>query len=354
MLYDSYDITLDRMINTGYASYRCRHRKTLNTEKSPVTDVTDFFWHVSPAGYCWYQAQPHQGIEGSPLSRDADNPKMQTQWVITGNLSGGLPTSLQLYSPLITETGLYRRFIEVDPYDRDSMLAFANTYGLLGIGLRVDLRHGSTSIHMLGEREHRWKEEIEIMRQAVAMWDMCSNNDATALSQLVHENGAGRWVVTVGDQTEVVEPFLPNPDLFMLGNPIIPAGFVVQRWINDRLKQYTSPQVLYQMDRGERVFRIRPWSLLGAMWLQFALTIDCSRFHKSCKECSRWFEVSTEGDGKRVNREFCSDRCKSKNYRRRKTEAIQLKSQGKTIAAIAKQLDTEPSTIKTWVSTGKG
>ena len=57
------------------------------------------------------------------------------------------------------------------------------------------------------------------------------------------------------------------------------------------------------------------------MWLQFAQAIASKRKYRPCKECSGWFEVSTDDTGKRINREFCSDPCKSKNYRRRKAEA---------------------------------
>ena len=91
------------------------------------------------------------------------------------------------------------------------------------------------------------------------------------------------------------------------------------------------------------------------MWLQFAKAIASKRKYRPCKDCSGWFEVSTDDTGKRINREFCSDPCKSKNYRRRKAEALAVpKTQGTSIAAIAKKLGTDPETIKTWTSKRKG
>jgi DNA-binding NarL/FixJ family response regulator len=90
------------------------------------------------------------------------------------------------------------------------------------------------------------------------------------------------------------------------------------------------------------------------MWLQFARWIDANRSYSACKECGRWFEVSTDDGKVRKTREFCSDRCKSKHYRRRQADALRLKSEGKSVAAIAKQLETPVKTIKTWTDKRKG
>jgi C4-dicarboxylate-specific signal transduction histidine kinase len=55
-----------------------------------------------------------------------------------------------------------------------------------------------------------------------------------------------------------------------------------------------------------------------------------------------------------MNREFCSDACKSRNYRDRKDKAQRLKAQGQTVAAISKELDTPAATIKNWTTKRKG
>ena len=101
--------------------------------------------------------------------------------------------------------------------------------------------------------------------------------------------------------------------LFKPGDFVTPAWFLVQRWINEKLRGNSGPQLRYRRRAGYwRVLQIFPYSLLAAMWLQFVQAIASKRKYRPCKECSGWFEVSTDDTGKRINREFCSDPCKSK------------------------------------------
>jgi hypothetical protein len=317
-----------------------------------MDDVTQFTWHVAEDGYRWVETPVHKGVEGQASLLDAGKEKTAPQWGLTDEPSSVAYTH---YQPLESETGLYRRFIEIDPLDRDSILAFAHQYGMLGLSLlAADRTLGGGKLTYV-ETEETWKREIRQMQHTVSVGDMFRDKNVSGLSQVLHELGPGRWQYKpVHDGQERIENIAPVDDLFVPGNIIIPAGFLVQRWINQKLASSSSPQVLYDVAAGRRVIRIMPRSLIGAMWLQLAQTIDGSRYHKPCKECSRWFEVSTESTGKRINREFCSDACKSKNYRRRKAEALELKAQGASIASIAKKLDTDQQTIKSWVSTKKG
>ena len=101
-----------------------------------------------------------------------------------------------------------------------------------------------------------------------------------------------------------------------------PAAFLVQRWINDHLKGKAAPHLSYNIDIGKRVLQIIPEDLLAAMWLQFAQAIDGNKEYRACKECGRWFEIShRQADGRTKRREFCSDACKSKDYRTRRDRA---------------------------------
>jgi hypothetical protein len=85
------------------------------------------------------------------------------------------------------------------------------------------------------------------------------------------------------------------------------------------------------------------------MWLQFAQAIGGDRKYRACKECGKWFEVSTSDTGFRINRLFCSDACESKDYRDRKARAGALKAEGRSNKDIAKELDTDVETIQKWV-----
>jgi endogenous inhibitor of DNA gyrase (YacG/DUF329 family) len=90
------------------------------------------------------------------------------------------------------------------------------------------------------------------------------------------------------------------------------------------------------------------------MWLQLAEAIAGNKLHRPCKECGKWIEISTEEDGRSARRAFCSDACKSRDYRRRIEKARQLRAEGMPVKAIALELDSTVETIKNWVAKPKG
>jgi hypothetical protein len=321
-----------------------------------VTDLTEFIWVVPTSGYRWIDSEVHKRSLKRATFMDAGNPRLKPQPVLTDSLSSGLPASYRTYRPLEEHTGLYHEFIETDWHSRESILQFANQYGLLGDQwLPAEPSKGNESLaRTFVETLRDWQNHIFYLGLAVSLWGLVRDKDAAGLSRFLREMEPGRWLYSFeqdgipgGGQIEPVE------HLFVPGNILIPASFLVQRWVNEALAD-VRPQVLYDVERERRVFRMMPQTLIGAMWLQFAQTIDGNRTHRQCKECNAWFEISTADTGKRINREFCADKCKSRNYQRRKSEARQLKAEGKTVTAIAKKLDTDPATIKAWTSKRKG
>ena len=110
---------------------------------------------------------------------------------------------------------------------------------------------------------------------------------------------------------------------------------MVQRWINKHLEEKVTPRLLYNTDTGQQVLQVVPGTLLSATWLQFAQAIAGNREQHACKECGGWFEVSSRDDGRTARRLFCSDPCKSRDYRRSKKIAQHLKSAGKSVQAGA-------------------
>jgi hypothetical protein len=217
---------------------------------------------------------------------------------------------------------------------------------------------------------------IDRMRRAIEIWEMINSNDLTGLKRYITccpqaENVRGskapKWIydshpdfrgvatreatTAPGRFSQTIDPVL---DLFTPGDVLMPASFLLQRWINEHLREHTAPQLLYELKTGKRVLRIVPVNLLGAMWFQFAQAVDSHREYRTCKECGKWFEIGTKGYGKNINRVFCTDKCKSKDYRKRKDEAVRLRSAGKNVAAIAKELGTSVDKIKKWTTKRKG
>jgi hypothetical protein len=321
-----------------------------------ASEVFSFLWPVPMNGHKWIQARVHGDEEDGP------------QWVLTEGLAIGDNYNARFYAPLKAKeyAGLFRTFANLRYEDRDAILDFANRFGQLGIRTLIDTvieRDGKRLMSGGGETWQDWMHQIVEMRLAVAIWDMIEARDLSGLSRHVQWTERG-WcydsldlshdssgkAMPPGSPVRRLTWIPPVLDLFKPDDVLMPASFLVQRWINDYLKQ-ASPQLRYDLDRGKRVLQIIPDSLLGAMWLQFAQAIDGNRKHRACKECGRWFEISTEETGLRVNRVFCSDPCKSRDYRRRKQMAQQLKAEGNAIATIAKELDTDIETIRKGVTT---
>jgi len=64
--------------------------------------------------------------------------------------------------------------------------------------------------------------------------------------------------------------------------------------------------------------------------MQLALAITEDKRLVACKCCDRMFEISTEQTEFRRHREFCSESCKTTDYRKRKRIALDLAEQVKT------------------------
>jgi hypothetical protein len=348
-------------------------------EKRMVNDVFSFLWRVYPSGYEWAWARVGS-FSGSPAEQaDEGTP----QWVLVKSPARGGEHD-RLYSPLDTDSALFRTFAQLDWEDREAILAFANEYGML---LHQDrqvwlIPEDKPMPLTLGETWQDWAQQIDAMRRAVALWDMVEARDRDGLARhirwqeakLPDDDGAGRveagWVYSSHPEAPTGpsrrgKEALPSPrrfrrlidpvlDLFSPGDIFTPASDLIQRWVNEHLDGQVNVRVVYDVKTSKRVPRIVPRNLLSAMWYQFLQAFTSSRKYRACKECGKWFEISTEATGFRINRLFCGDPCKSKDYRRRKEQARELKTAGKTVKEIAKELDTDVDTIKKWLRKRKG
>ena len=61
---------------------------------------------------------------------------------------------------------------------------------------------------------------------------------------------------------------------------------------------------------------IRPTTLLNALWTQLAQAVDGRQSLRTCVECKKWFAI--ESDRGRSDKEYCSDACRMRAYRKRK------------------------------------
>jgi hypothetical protein len=126
------------------------------------------------------------------------------------------------------------------------------------------------------------------------------------------------------------------------------ARFVVQEIANEHLRDATSYAMLYNPRKGRFESYVHPQSLLGALWVQFAESLNPDRTLRECRHCRRRFPVSP--GTKRRDSTHCSTKCHVAACEKRKRTARELRQQGKTIKAIAAEVGSRPQTVKRWVA----
>lgn len=261
-------------------------------------DVFDFRWSVPTGGFQWVESEKGKFLtDGGLRSAFPDG-------VFQGQL-------LSVYSPLREEPALFRNFAAMTP-NEESILAFANQYGVLGI---AEPLAGLKS----GERLAGWISHHARLSHAIALWDMVCRRNEKGLAQFFQwDPNAGRWRYSTGEGGQKMTP--PAGLEFQEGKVLLPASLQVQRQINAALEEWASPRVVYDLDIGRMVLRIVPKNLLGALWLQLADAVTGNKEYRSCIECGRWFGLSNERRGGTKRKVFCSSACKVRDYRRKKME----------------------------------
>ncbi len=225
------------------------------------------------------------------------------------------------YRPL-SHTGLFRTFAETTP-TREGILSFAHRYGRLGSTIdtlaAVTDPDKSTEAICFAERFEDWVYQIRTMHSAVSLWEMVQNHDTKGLQQfIIWEKYSVRF------QSPHSSSVIAGPDWqevlwrrFQAGDVIEPALVVVQDIVNKNLVRRVSPQLLLKHDSPGLILYHLPTSLLDALWLQFAQAINGNKRYQRCRECNDAFELTPEIT--RADRVYCSDACRMKAYRRRKS-----------------------------------
>jgi hypothetical protein len=202
---------------------------------------------------------------------------------------------------------LFRRFGDLDAMDTNAILEFARQYGWLGVTPRSSqvIRRPDGSIHHAeGEPHLLWVNEIAKMREAVWLWE---------------------------------HPKYTKREEGKLG------------WLFDSHLQHVQGRMRFAAD-GPPQLRIAPMTLLAAMWLQLAMAVAGNKNFVKCRFCERQIEISTAESGFRTNRQFCSQSCKTNDYRKRRRKAVKLAKQGKPMNRIAKFVATKPETVRRWLA----
>ena len=136
-------------------------------------------------------------------------------------------------------------------------------------------------------------------------------------------------------------------DRFVRGDLVKPALHYVQSAINKQLEGRASPSLLWDTERERLGLYIVPDGLVGALWLQFARAVERDSRFRQCAECGIWFELAP--GTARADKLYCSTPCRTKAYRKRQAEAVRLHAEGRSIENIARQLESDPETVRGWI-----
>jgi hypothetical protein len=226
---------------------------------------------------------------------------------------------------------LSRKFAALERTE-DAILGFANRYGRLGkihMGYIVEPEEQDFEF-VICERVTDWFSAIEDMRRAVELWDILRTADTQALAQLIKWSDTEQLVHYVSSVIE--NSFLDRMELiawkdkfnsedfdkFKPGYNILPAWYLLQRWINKGLTEGQELRAVWKDDI--LVFQSASNHLLPAMWKQLAEEVVSSEAGKPvttavCRFCGKEFSCE------RQSAMYCSDSCKMKLHRRGKKPA---------------------------------
>ena len=215
-------------------------------------DIFHFEWQVDQSGYEIVIVEDDPPAIERPAFED---PPIAGRWYI--RRKGG---PLRAYRPLESAPGLARQFASL-PREPQALLAFANDFGLLGVG---------RSEH---PGEPAWEEP--------GLW--------------WHENVFG-FKLVVRD---------------------IDSGH--KRAMASAFTKYVAPHMTVRIEvplKGRPSLKVAPLDLISAMWLQIAGEITNETKFRKCLWCPKWFPHGP-GTGHKATKRFCSDRCR-KGWNRRK------------------------------------
>jgi endogenous inhibitor of DNA gyrase (YacG/DUF329 family) len=276
-----------------------RHEKRKGLMEDSAIDDKSALWQVDNRGYLWADFDDKRILAhyNLPFLRDD-----------------------KYYNPLDNRS-MFFAFAELEPTEA-SFREFANKFGLLGIEPKTKLPDIWVECELLDD----WIAAHTKMKNAVDLWNRINSG---AVSSVVYsgkntpEQECVNWIYhQPGDRQKVIRKASLD-----VHKPIPAAKRFLQQLINEGLNQRSRTCVLWNPELSEYVFRIFPRTLIGCMWWSFARTFTGELEFRRCPVCLRHMEIASGKHSKTAK--FCSDACKQRDYRQRKTESQKRTSKKK-------------------------
>lgn len=275
------------------------------------------------------------------------------------------------YRPLATKSAaLFTKFAALDPTP-EAILQFARRYGSLGdpvariwfpaegggegrthdhtVAIRSSLEHGMRVAALLpGPATH--------LEKLAACAGLLAPQPATVVGELLdHDptipNHGASWKAQIGKMASFLRWLREGALALPPRHPrALDEGFGLmhQASVNAILAETMSLR-LSLVNPRTRAYQLRlgPTSLLGALWLQAALAATERMTFRECF-CGHLIPIART-TGSRPDTKFCSDKCKSQDYRNRIARARVLHAKGWALGRIAKALGTSSTYVRTWI-----
>lgn len=294
--------------------------------------MIDFPWLRAASGYQWASARRVITRLGMPPEAS-----LQTERFL---MSAAPADSRSLaYSPLVANTGLFKRFAATS-LDEDSIREFATEYGWLGGVITSEVvltppTKGEPFPHVIfAESFSDWAREIQQLSTLLGIWQAARNNPQLLADRIFWDAGgvfyrenfaSGILEESIASSPETLErarfPATWSDELFKTtaqfpkGDLAGPAMYLLERHVNEQLRIHQVTAQLHRNPRGGPGICLSPSSLIGALWLQFALAIEGNKNYKQCQNCRDWIEVGGNRSA-RSDKRFCSPSCKSAFHRK--------------------------------------
>src|ERR1035441_8390476 len=284
-------------------------------------ELTEFTWRVPKNGFRWCTASTEHSTPHRVLGARPTPGRFLVSAIPDTHLQPGTE-----YPPLLTHTGLFKQLADT-PATEEGILQFANKYGHLGGVASVPIAVPGEPDTSSGEPFEEWKVSILRLRDIVLTWEAAHEPNKEILSAYIRWEPGGVFYRSVGDATLIAsETAAELMARFTPGDLVMPAMYIVQRRINERLSEYgVTPKLLWNRSEGGLVLRLSAHSLIGAIWLQFAKAVEGNKEYKQCQNarCRRWIEVGGNRTA-RSDKKFCSPSCKSDAHRRKSEQASRM------------------------------
>jgi hypothetical protein len=285
----------------------------------------DFTWKVARGGHRWVEESGKRYLCSVDAVEKPDWPGLFNRYQ-------------RVYRPLEERTGLFREFAELKPTDKQ-ILDFVDRYGLLDNTSNVSVRTSFGRRQVRGESLEYWRVEIQALKTALTLWDAIGANRNEKLLDLKEALRSAGLPLLVHQRFHFDDP-----------DPGMAALSIIQTVTDEKLQRHVVIGLIFSDPGPGLRLSLQPQCLLGALWQQFAASLDGSKTFPKCAECGSPFEIShARKTGKRTDARFCDVRCRVNHSRSRQKQARRMHDAGRSEREIARELKTQLKVVKGWV-----